>query len=101
MAPTPPDSETSPGADARARQGLEHLQAAARELIGAARAVLDVAEEVLDDPDALAGLAGMAATLGEVGRRVTGAGTRPAPGGGADARRGPGAEPRVQRITVT
>lgn len=34
----------------RAREGLEHLQAAARELIAAARAALDVAEDIVDDP---------------------------------------------------
>lgn len=31
--------------------GLEHFQAAARELIAAFRSVLDVAEELIDDPD--------------------------------------------------
>ena len=40
----------------RARDGLLHLQAAARELIQAARALLDVAEDLIDDPAAIATL---------------------------------------------
>jgi len=36
----------------RAGEALEHLQAAAHELIAAARAFLDVAEEVVEDPKA-------------------------------------------------
>lgn len=34
----------------RAQEAVEHLQAAARELIAAARAVLDVAEDLVADP---------------------------------------------------
>lgn len=53
-APAPAATEETsgtPGATAeRARDGLEHLQAAARELIAAARAALDVAEDIVDDP---------------------------------------------------
>ncbi len=41
----------------RAREGLEHLQNAALELIEATRAFLDVAEELVQDPSALAALA--------------------------------------------
>lgn len=36
--------------DDRAADGLAHLQAAARELIAAARAMLDVAEDLVEDP---------------------------------------------------
>jgi predicted ArsR family transcriptional regulator len=50
----------------RAREGVEHLQAAARELIHAARAVLDVAEDVVDDPDAVAEVAGAVGALGDL-----------------------------------
>ena len=91
------------GGDARARrarQGVEHLQAAARELIQAARAVLDVAEELVDDPEAVASLAGMWRPSAIVARRVTGS------AGLARRRRTPEAggehEPdgRVERITV-
>ena len=48
----------------RAREGVEHLQAAARELIEAARAALDVAEDVVNDPDAMVSLASLVAGLG-------------------------------------
>ena len=50
----------------RAREVFEHLQAAALEMIAAARAALDVAEELVKDPPSAAGaLGGMA----EAGRR--------------------------------
>ena len=39
--------------DDRASDGLAHLQAAAREAIAAARAFLDVAEELVGDPAAV------------------------------------------------
>ena len=38
---------------ANASAALDHLQGAALELIAAARSVLDAAEEVVQDPDAL------------------------------------------------
>ena len=44
-------------AEERAREGLAHLQNAALELIEATRAFLDVAEELVQDPAALAALA--------------------------------------------
>jgi hypothetical protein len=65
----------------RAHDVFEHLQAAALEMIAAARAALDVAEELVKDPPSAAGaLGGMA----EAGRR----GARPD-------------SPRVQRIDVS
>ena len=39
--------------DDRASEGLAHLQAAAREAIAAARAFLDVADELVADPAAV------------------------------------------------
>ncbi len=36
-----------------ARAGLEHLQAAAREVIQATRSLLDAAEELVEDPSAV------------------------------------------------
>jgi hypothetical protein len=42
--------------DERAGEGVEHLQSAARELIAAARAFLDVAEDVVRDPKVAEGL---------------------------------------------
>ena len=41
------------GNDERASEGMDHLQAAAREMIDAARAFLDVAEEYIDDREQL------------------------------------------------
>lgn len=50
----------------RARDVFEHLQAAALEMIAAARAALDVAEELVKDPPSASGaLSGMA----EAGRQ--------------------------------
>ena len=53
-----------------AREGLEHLQAAAQEMIAAARSMLDACEEVLADPhagDTLASLVGsVARTVGGI-----------------------------------
>lgn len=37
-------------------QGIEHLQQAATEMIAAARALLDVAEDLVRDPDRVASL---------------------------------------------
>lgn len=57
----------------RAKEGIEHLQAAAFELIAAARAFLDVAEEAVADlPDA----DGLVAAMSDFVRSVTAA--RPA-----------------------
>lgn len=39
-------------------ESVEHLQAAAREMIAATRSLLDAAEELVDDPQALQGLVG-------------------------------------------
>jgi hypothetical protein len=81
-------------AEDRARQGVEHLQAAARELIEAARAALDVAEDLVNDPERAAALVGSLADAGDIARRVVRAGGRAT----AD---GPDGEPRVERISVT
>lgn len=98
------DGETmTPSAQARAREGVEHLQAAARELIEAARAALDVAEELVDDPESVASLVGTLASAADVAKRVTGSGGwprgRPTPAG-TDAAPTEG-EPRVQHIAVS
>ncbi len=47
------DPHAGPG-DPRVDAGLEHLQAAAMELIGAARSFLDVIEDVVRDRDKMA-----------------------------------------------
>jgi hypothetical protein len=79
----PSDRQPSDRYD-RAREGVEHLQAAARELIHAARAVLDVAEDLVDDPDAVAAVAGAVGALGDVVRHRAAAWS----GAGATAERG-------------
>lgn len=95
----------------RAREGLEHLQAAARELIAAARAALDVAEDLIDDPETIASMSGAAGSVGDmVGdlvRTVLSPRRPPSgdPAGGSDPGAGePGAEgdrsAGVQRITI-
>ena len=60
---------TDDGSDRTDRTGeaVAHLQAAAREMIAAARAFLDVAEEVVEDPKAADALL---ESLGDVARRV-------------------------------
>jgi hypothetical protein len=54
-------------AEDRAGEAIAHLQTAAREMIAAARAFLDVAEQVVEDPKSGEALLG---TLGDVARRV-------------------------------
>jgi hypothetical protein len=73
----------------RAREGVEHLQTAAIEVIAAVRAFLDVAEAVVRDP---AAAATAASTLLDVARSASGAPADPA---------APASEPRVSRIRVS
>jgi hypothetical protein len=111
MATTTTDGGLRPDSHERAREGVEHLRAAAHELIAAARAMLDVAEELVDDPESASALLGTLANVGAVARRVTGTGGWPAPGprdgdGGDPAAPEDGADtdgerPRVERIAVT
>ena len=95
------DPSMSSVAQDRARDGIDHLQAAARELIAAARAALDVAEDLIDDPDTITSVVGAAGQLGGLGdlvrtllptRRRTG---DPLADDGLEP-----AEPAVQRIEV-
>lgn len=74
--------------DERARQGIEHLQAAGVEVIAALRAFLDVAETIVRDPNAGAVLA---ASLVDV--------VRPAAERATDG--SAPSEPRVTRIRVS
>jgi hypothetical protein len=79
----------------RAAEGVDHLQAAALEMIEAARAFLDVAEEVVTDRERVAEAFSVMTDLARAATR--GAGSRPAPGDGAqDAD-----EHHVQRITLS
>lgn len=65
------EPETDPTREA-ARESLEHLQAAARELINAARAALDAAERFIDDPEMISSVVGVAGRVGDVLRQVSG-----------------------------
>lgn len=76
----------------RAREGVEHLQTAAIEVIAAVRAFLDVAEAVVRDPTAAANAA---STLFDVARSTAAAAGAP---GDPSA---PSSEPRVSRIRVS
>lgn len=66
------------GREDRAAEGLAHLQAAAREFIQAARAMLDVAEELVEDPGTVKtvadALGSVVKTAAQAGRRVASAG---------------------------
>lgn len=74
--------------DARAREGLEHLQAGVLELIAAARALLDVAEQVVRDP---ATVAAVTSAVAAAARAVAGpAAPRPTAGDGDGSGSGSG-----------
>ena len=75
----------------QAQDGLAHLQAAAKEMIAAARSFLDVAETLVDDPKAVQALGGAVTTLAKLA-----ASTLMSPGATHDG----DDEPRVQRIRV-
>jgi hypothetical protein len=60
--------------DERAHEMVEHLQAAALELIEAARAFLDVAEDVVKDPGQALAVASAAARLAGHSAPTDGAG---------------------------
>lgn len=62
----------------RASEGTEHLQAAARELIAAARSFLDVAEDAIEDS---AVVDEVGALLRDLGRRVASAASPESAGG--------------------
>lgn len=80
--------------DERVKEGLEHLQQAALELIAAARVILDLAEDAVRDPsDLLARANAVGAAV-----RTSPAAPRPKPGG-APAGDTPG-DGSVQRIRV-
>ena len=83
-----------------AREGLDHLQAAAHEMIAAARSMLDAVEEILEDPRAATA---MASAFSTVARLVEGAvaSVNGVVGGAAAEQSDERSEhPRVQRIKV-
>ena len=75
------------------KAGMEHLQAAAREMIQATRTLLDAAEELVDDPAAVQSLVG---SLASVAQAAAGRlrGSSPPPGDDDDGS-------QVQRIKVS
>lgn len=81
--------------DPRVEAGVEHLQAAAREMIGAARAFLDVIEELVEDQDKVAEVFSAVGEATRVAARAArdGAGFGTGEDGRPDA-------PRVERIDV-
>jgi hypothetical protein len=83
------------------REGLDHLQAAAREMIAAARSFLDAAEDLVDDPKAAEAVFD---TLGSVVRTAARRARfpRPHPGpSGDEQNEGDGeGESRVERIRL-
>lgn len=86
----------------RAAEGIDHLQAAALEMIEAARAFLDVAEQVVTDRDRVAEAWGVVADVARTAAR--GAAGRPARSSPAADGTGTGGEApasNVQRITVS
>jgi hypothetical protein len=77
----------------RAKEALDHLQRAALEMIAAARAVLDVAEELVQDPTPLAAFAaGMSQAVVQAAAQAGAHG----PAGASEP-----AGPRVQHIRVS
>ena len=81
-------------AEEKVHQGIEHLQAAAREMIQATRSLLDAAEELIDDPKSVQDL------VGSLSHAAAMAASRFRPGGagGADD---DGDDGHVQRIKVS
>ncbi len=79
------------------QQGLEHLQAAAREMIQATRSLLDAAEQLVEDPKAVQGLVTTFATVAQAaaGR------FRPASPPGDDDDGDDDGDGRVQRIKIS
>lgn len=65
--------------ESRASDGVEHLQAAARELLLAARSFLDVVEEVVEDRDRFGGAATGVVDLLRSGLVAAGAAATPPP----------------------
>ena len=80
----------------RTGEAVEHLRAAAHEMIGALRGMLDVAEELVDDPKAGEAVVETVTALADAARRGTRAAIRDATG--ADDGRSP--SERYERIDL-
>ena len=82
-------------AEDKVHEGIEHLQAAAREMIRATRSLLDAAEDLLEDPTSVQDLVGSLAHAAQAAATRFGIGVTGAPPEG-DGDDGP-----VQRIKVS
>jgi hypothetical protein len=82
----------------KAKEAVEHLQEAALQMIAAARAVLDIAEEMVKDPaPLLAAAAATAEAAAKTGARIA----DPSAGAREHDHDDPASEPRVQHIRVS
>ena len=81
-------------AEDKVHEGIEHLQAAAREMIQATRSLLDAAEELIDDPKSVQDLVGSLTQAAQM------AASRFRPGAGAGDRDDDDGG-HVQRIKVS
>ncbi len=80
----------------KAKLALEHMQQAALQMIAAARAVLDIAEEMVKDPaPLLAAVADTAEAAATAGARIVD------PNRSSESGDMPTPEPRVQHIRVS
>lgn len=79
--------------DDKVHQGIEHLQAAAREVIEATRSLLDAAEELLDDPRSVQDIVATVASVAQA------AAARLRPSGASTD--GDDGDSQVQRIKVS
>jgi hypothetical protein len=86
--------EQAEGLSDHAMEGLAHLQKAAKELIAAGRALLDAADELVDDPVGLSQLGEALGTIAKVAGSALGSAAAAGRSRGED-------EPRVQRIRVS
>ena len=92
--------------DERATEGLDHLQAAALEMIQAARAFLDIAEDLVTDRDKVAEVVAAVGSVADVATRAArgmapkGGDARPTGASGPDASAEPSSD-RVQHIRVS
>jgi hypothetical protein len=95
--------------DERANRGVEHLQAAAQEMIAAARSFLDVIEDLVADPDKVADVVSavgdMAGNVSDAARsassRAKRSGTRGGPGRADEGDERDDPDDGVQRIPVS
>lgn len=83
--------------DERAAEGVDHLQAAAMEMIEAARAFLDVAEELVSDRERVAEAVSV---VSDLARSATRRSSDPAPDG-SPTHDPDGPSTHVERITLS